>query len=117
MPDDREHHQREDLGVLEALGRRLALGLGAGQRRGLAGEGGDAALEVPLGEEQHAEDGEHQDQQPAEQRRAVDGQGALGHDLAGLRRCRSPGSRSRKTITEVTIAAIRPSSASTTCTT
>ena len=36
---DREHHQREDLGVLEALGRGLALGLGAGQRRGLAGEG------------------------------------------------------------------------------
>ena len=56
---DREHHQREDLGVLEALRGRLALGRRAGQRRGLAGERGDAALEVPLGEQQHADQREH----------------------------------------------------------
>ena len=63
-------------------GRGLALGLGAGQRGGLAGERGHAALEPALGEEQHAADGEDQDQAPEEHGRAVDHDGALGGDQA-----------------------------------
>jgi hypothetical protein len=59
--DDREQQQRVDLGVLEA-GVEPALGLGAGQRGGLAGERRDPALELPLGEEQHAAEREEQDQ-------------------------------------------------------
>ena len=41
-PADREHQQRVDLGVVEALGRGLPLRLGAGQGGGLAGERRDA---------------------------------------------------------------------------
>ena len=79
---DREHQQRVDLGVVEAPGRRLALGLGAGQRCGLAGERRDPGLEPALGEEQHAADREDQHQAPEEDRGTVDRQSALGGDLA-----------------------------------
>ena len=75
-------------------GRGLALGLGAGQRRGLAGERGHAALEAPLGEQQHADQREHQDRAPQEQRRAVDGERALGGDLRRARHRRRAASRS-----------------------
>ena len=68
----------------QAPGRGLTLGLGARQRRGLSGEGEHATFEIALGEEQHAEYGEHQHEQPAEDGWTVHGQGALGHDLAHL---------------------------------
>ena len=81
MPADREHHQREDLGVLEAA-IDAALRLGAGQRGGLAGERRDAALELPLGEEQHADEREDQQHAPQEEGRPVDRDRALGGDQA-----------------------------------
>ena len=52
---------------------RLALGLGAGQRRGLAGERSHAAFEMTLGEQHHADEREDQQGAPDEQRRTVDG--------------------------------------------
>ena len=99
-PADREHQQRVDLGVVEAAGRRLALGLGARQRRGLAGERRHPALEVPLGEQQHAADGEEQDQAPQEQGRAVDRDRALGGDQAAGRAVAERPSRSAATMTD-----------------
>ena len=77
---DGEHQERVDLGVVEAGGRGLALGLGARQRSGLTGERGDPALEVPLGEEQHSPDREDQDQAPQEDGGTVDDDRAAGGD-------------------------------------
>ena len=79
---DREHRERVDLGVVQALGRRLALGLGARQGGGLAGERRHAALEPALGEQQHPADREDQHQDPEEDRRAVDDERAVGRDGA-----------------------------------
>ena len=80
--EDREHHQREDLGVVEAGRRGLPLRLGAGQRGRLAGEGRDPALEPALGEEQHAAEREDQDDAPQEDGRAVQGERALHRQVA-----------------------------------
>ncbi len=72
-PEDREHHERVDLGVL-AVGRdRRGLRVGAGHRGRLAGEGRDASVEVALGEQQHAGDRQRQHESPDEQARSVDG--------------------------------------------
>ena len=68
--EDREHHQRVDLGVLAARRDRRGLRVGAGHRGGLAGERRHPAVEVALGEEQHAGDRQRQDQAPDEQARA-----------------------------------------------
>ncbi len=70
--EDREHHQRVDLGVL-AVGRdRGGLRVRPRHGGGLAGERRHPAVEVPLGEEQHAGDGQREDQAPEEQARPVD---------------------------------------------
>ncbi len=79
---DREHQQRVDLGVLDAAGGGLPLGLGAREGRGLAGERGDAGLDPALGEQRDAEQREDQDQAPEEHGRAVDDDRALGPDEA-----------------------------------
>ena len=76
-----------------------------GQRRGLAGERGDAALEVPLGEQQHADQREQQDRAPDEHRRAVDRDRALDGDLAAAAASPLSGSRSVATTTVATSAA------------
>ena len=62
---------------------RRGLRVGAGHRGGLAGERRDPAVEVPLGEEQHAGDGQRQHQAPDEQARPVDrDRAADGEDAA-----------------------------------
>ena len=95
--EDREQQQRVDLGVLEAGG--AALGLGPRQRGGLAGERRHPAVELPLGEEQAAAEGEEQDQPPQEDARAVDDDGAHRADdaarAATLHRARPTRTRPR----------------------
>jgi hypothetical protein len=54
--------------VLQPGVDRLAFGLGARQGRSLAGEGGHAALQVTLGEQQRAHQRQDQNQAPHEQR-------------------------------------------------
>ena len=79
-PADREQQQRVDLGVVEA--GRLPLGLGAREGRRLAGEGGHAALDAALGEEEDTAETEDQDQAPQEHGRAVERDRALGAEQA-----------------------------------
>ena len=81
---DREHQQREDLGLGDAGGRQRALVLGA--RQGRAGRGERAAgVQCLLGRRQQAGQREQQDRALQELRRAVDGDGALrdDRDVAG----------------------------------
>ena len=80
--EDREHHQRVDLGVLAVGRERRGLRVGAGHRGGLAGEGRDPAVEVPLGEEQDAGDGQRQHQAPDEEAGPVDGDRAADREDA-----------------------------------
>ena len=80
---DREQQQRVDLGVVEAGGG--ALGVGARERGGLAGEHRHPALDLALGEQQDAPDGEDQDQSPQEQRRTVERDRALRAEQATRR--------------------------------
>ena len=98
---DREHRERVDLGVVQALGGGLALGLGARQGGGLAGERGHAALEPALGEQQDPADGEDERDDPEDDGRTVDreraagGDGAVGDDVTvgALEVLRGPGRR------------------------
>ena len=70
--------------MLAAGRERGGLGVGAGHGGRLAGEGGRAGVEVALGEEQDAADGEGQHEAPDEEARAVDGDRAADReDAAG----------------------------------
>ena len=82
MPKTANIMQRVDLGVLTVGRDRRALGVGARHGRGLAGEGRDTAVEVALGEEQDAGDGQGEHQAPDEQARPVDGDRAADREHA-----------------------------------
>jgi hypothetical protein len=82
-----EQREREHLGVLDAVLDRLGLGGGARRVGGAAGEAAEPTFEAALGEQQHAQEGEDQQDAPGEDAGTVDRQGALGSDRAA----REPG--------------------------
>jgi hypothetical protein len=81
---DGEHGQREHLGLGDAgLGGDL-LGLAARNRGRLRGEAVQSAVRsVPLGDEQHPQDRDHQDGTLQEQSRTVDDHGPDRRELPG----------------------------------
>jgi len=67
----REQQQREDFGLLLTGGDGLTLGLGTGHRGRVGRERRLAAADPPLGEQQHRERSEEQQQHPGQLGRAV----------------------------------------------
>ena len=78
-----EEEERPDLGLQVAQSGELLLVLRAGQRRGARGERVAERVDRALGEEEGAQQADDQQGALHDERRAVDGDGALGGDQPG----------------------------------